>query len=356
MDAFFAAIEERDRPYLAGAPFVVGADPKDGQGRGVVSTANYKARTYGVKSAMPISFAWRILQRAKEKGEKNPIFLRPNFLKYEKSSNNVYKILKKYSVVVEQASIDEFYFDLSEQKKFKKAKEIAKQIKKEIKKKEKLTASIGIGPNKLIAKIASDIQKPDGLTIIGCDNKKTCDKVVETFLDPLSISKIPGVGPKTQTFFNKKGIHLIKDLKKMPKTYLKDMLGKWGEDIHDKAHGKFDMPLSEETEIKSIGEQETFFKDTLDSNFILERLDSLCDGIFNRFQQSGFKEFRTVVITIRFSDFQTQTRSHTLKEFTFDKKTLKRESLKLILPFFDKRENPRKKLIRLIGVRIEKLK
>jgi len=348
MDAFFAAVEERDNPYLKGLPIVIGADPQVGKGRGVGSTANYKAREYGIHSAMPIFRAWQLSQEVKKQGEREVFFLEPDFEKYEKASGNILKILKKYSPLIEPASIDEFYFDLSFAKTFKKAQKICQDIKKEIEKKEKLTSSIGIGPNKLIAKIASGFQKPNGFTVIH-------PKKVEDFLDLLHIGKIPGIGPKTEEFFHQKGIKIVKDLKKLSRQELKEMLGKWGEDLYEKVRGRDDSSLVEEYEAKSIGEQETFLKDTLNSSFILEHFKFLCEDVFNRFLQSKFKSFKTIVVTVRFADFETKNRSHTLEQSTKNRKTLELEGLKLLLPFFDKRENPRRKLVRLIGIRIEKL-
>jgi len=348
MDAFFAAVEERDNPYLKGLPIVIGADPQEGKGRGVVSTANYKAREYGIHSAMPISRAWQLSQEAKKQGKREVFFLEPDFEKYEKASQNLLKILKKYSPLIEPASIDEFYFDLSFAKTFKKTQKVCQDIKKEIEKKEKLTSSIGIGPNKLIAKIASGFQKPNGFTVMP-------PKKVEDFLNPLSIGKIPGIGPKTEEFFHQKGIKIVKDLKKFSRKELKEMLGKWGEDLYEKVRGRDDSPLVEEYEAKSIGEQETFEKDTLNYNFIVERFYALCQNVFNRFLEDKFKTFRTITITVRFADFETKNRSHTLEQSTKNRKTLELEGLKLLLPFFDRRENPRRKLIRLIGIRVEKL-
>lgn len=348
MDAFFAAVEERDNPYFKGLPLVVGADPKKGGGRGVVSTANYKAREYSIHSAMPISLAWQLSQEAKKQGKKEVIFLEPDFEKYEKASEEILKILRKYSSLIEPASIDEFYFDLSFAKTFSKAKKICQKLKEEIKKKEKLTCSIGIGPNKLIAKIASGQQKPDGLVVI------TKGKG-EKFLEPLPIGEIPGIGPKTEEFFHQQGIKKVKDLKKFSRKELREMLGKWGEDLYEKVRGRDESPLVEEYEVKSIGEQETFLKDTGDANFILERFKTLCESVFGRFQKSEFKTFRTITVTVRFADFETKSRSHTLPKPTKDKKVLELEGLKLLLPFLDRRKNPKRKLIRLVGLRVEKL-
>ncbi|MBI2592570.1 MAG: DNA polymerase IV, partial [Candidatus Colwellbacteria bacterium] len=233
MDAFFAAIEERDKPRLEGLPVVVGADPMDGRGRGVVSTANYKAREYGIHSAMPISEAWRLSEIARRKGEPETVFIGVNMGKYAEESEKIMEIIRTHVALVEQASVDEAYADLTPSTLFRvnpesaeglsfvagdhsliranrrmvddryeKARELCKKIKKEVKEKRKLTVSVGVGPNKLIAKIASGMNKPDGLTIVR-------EEEAEAFLEPMHIRKIPGIGPKTEEMFLKLGVKLV---------------------------------------------------------------------------------------------------------------------------------------------------
>ncbi|MDD5568991.1 MAG: DNA polymerase IV [Candidatus Pacebacteria bacterium] len=348
MDAFFASLEERATPSFRGKPIVVGSDPKEGKGRGVVSTANYKAREYDIHSAMPISRAWQLSEKAKSEGRERAIFVIPNFRLYVRSSNNVLNIIKKYSKLVEQASIDEFYFDLTPAKSYKKAEEIAKKIKEEIRKKEKVTCSIGIGPNKLIAKIAAGKNKPDGLLIVKPDK-------VNSFLGPLPIRELPGIGPKTAEVLHEQGVSVIRDLKKLKKADLRQMLHKAGEAIYEKARGIDDSLIVEEREVKSIGEQTTFEEDTLNPVYITEMLNELCESVFKKFTKSGFLKFKTISIVVRFSNFTTINSAKSFKDFLGKKdlKKFKLEALKLILPFFDKRKNPRLKLIRLIGIRIE---
>jgi DNA polymerase IV (DinB-like DNA polymerase) len=358
-------VEERDKPRLKGLPIAVGSDPAEGKGRGVVSTANYKAREYGIHSALPISTAWKLSEKAKKEGKPEVVFLPVDFEKYGEVSEKIMEIIKKYSDVVEVASIDEAYFDLSPHLMrrcgdlssagdYKKATEICKKIKKEIYEKERLTCSIGIGPNKLISKISSGFKKPDGLTIIGSDDEATCTELVEEFLEPLNIRKIPGIGPKAEEKFNKIGIKIVKDLKKIGKNKLEEMMGKWGTEIYNKARGIDDSPLITEWEAKSIGDQATFLQDTKDANEVMERITELSQQVFGRFEDSGFKSFKNITIAVRFSDFETKTRSYTLKTPASDLKTLEFEVIKMFLPFLDKRENPKNKSIRLLGVRIEK--
>ncbi len=347
MDAFFASLEEAASPIFKGKPIAVGSDPKNGLGRGVVSTANYKAREYGIHSALPISVAWRLSKKAKAEGKQEVVFLPVDFERYNKSSDDIFEIVKKYAEVVEPASIDEFYFDLSFTKSYKKSEEICKKIKEEIKSKLKVTCSVGIGQNKLIAKISAGVKKPDGLVVIK-------EKDSEKFLEPLSIREIPGIGPKTEQVLNQRGAKIIKDLKKLTKAELQEFFGKWGEDIYYKARGIDNSPIVENREAKSIGEQTTFERDTLNFIEIGEVFEDLCKSVFKRFLQSGFKTFKTVGVTVRFSDFETKTTAKTLRNPTNNEKEFVLETLKLLLPYADRRKNPRQKLIRLIGAKMEK--
>jgi DNA polymerase IV (DinB-like DNA polymerase) len=348
MDAFYAAIEERDNPRLRGLPIAVGADPKGGEGRGVVSTANYAARAYGIHSAMPISRAWRASEAARQQGKPPVTFLSVNMRKYREVSDRVLALLRRMVPVVEQASIDEAYLDLSHLGSVESAEARCRTIKQAIWEQEQLTGSIGLGLNKLIAKIASGMQKPDGLTVVRKDQ-------VEAFLDPLPIRAIPGIGPKTEVELGRLGIRLVRDLKRYSPGQLHDRFGKRGDDFYDKIRGMDDSPVSEEWEAKSVGEQETFDRDTLDSQVLTDRLNEMCADVVGRLVTEGFATFRTVVLTVRFADFETKSRSHTLVTPAGDPRTLQREALKLLLPFLDKRENPRGKLIRLLGVRVEGL-
>lgn len=351
MDAFFASIEERNRPHLQGKPIVVGSDPKEGYGRGVVSTANYAARAYGIRSAMPISHAWRASQEAKKAGKPEAVFLPPNFQEYEKSSHAVLEIIKKYAVVVEQASVDEFYFDISFAKTYQKTESLCKKIKAEIKKAENVTCSIGIGPNKLVAKIAAGRKKPDGLFVVKA-------KDAELFLEDLPIRELPGIGPKTAALLAKRDIVSIRDIKKLSSQEMQDMLGKRGVDMYDKARGIDDSSIVAYRQVKSIGEQNTFERDTFDIAFIGEQLETYCTRVFKRFLSSEFARFKTIALTVRFSDFTTVScaKSFTPALGRRDLKKFRLEALKLLLPFLDKRKNPALKSFRLIGIRVENLK
>ena len=347
MDAFFASLEEADSPIFKGKPIAVGSDPKNGHGRGVVSTANYKAREYGIHSALPISTAWQLSQAAKSEGKAEVIFLPVDFERYNSAHQEIFEIIKRYAGIVEPASIDEFYFDLSFAKSYKKAEDICKNIKKEIKDKLKVTCSVGIGNNKLISKIAAGVKKPDGLVAV-------YEKDSGGFLEQLPIRELPGIGPKTGEIFNQLGIETVKELKNFSKEGLQKLLGKWGTDIYFKARGIDNSPIVEEREAKSIGEQATFQRDTLNFVYIGEVFENLCRNVFNRFMESGFENFKTIGITVRFSDFETKTTAKTLKKPINNEKDFKLETMKILLPYADRRKNPKHKLIRLIGVKIEK--
>ncbi|MBI3029256.1 MAG: DNA polymerase IV [Candidatus Rokubacteria bacterium] len=348
MDAFYAAVEERYHPEVRGRPVVVGADPKEGRGRGVVTTANYLARKYGIRSAMPISRAWRLAEAARARGEPEAVFLRGNRSLYREVSQRIMAILAKGADAFEEASIDEAYLDLSSRADFAQAEAHAKALKREILECEGLTCSVGIAPNKLVAKIASDFQKPDGLTVVRPEE-------VQTFLDPLRVRVIPGIGPKTEAFLDAKGIRTITELRAVGLPRLAEWFGRGGEDLYRKARGMSESLVSNEWEPKSVGEQETFESDTLEASFILEQARRLGAEVFRRVLAEGFRAFRTVTVTVRFADFVTTSRSRTSRVPLTSHQALNAEALRLLLPFLDARENPKKKKVRLIGVRVEKL-
>ena len=349
MDAFYASVEERDTPRFRGLPLAVGADPDVGKGRGVVTTANYKAREYGIHSAMPISKAWQLSESARRQGKPQVVFVRTDMQKYRAVSTRFMAILHRFVPVVEEAGIDEAFLDLTFTGSFETAEEVSREIKTAICSEEQLTASVGLGPNKLIAKIASDRHKPDGLTIVRAEE-------AEAFLAPLAIRKIPGIGPKSELAFATEGIRLISDLRQLSRHELEERLGKRGLEVYDRARGRDEAPVETAFQTKSISEQETFARDSLDPRFICECLKLMCANLLARLAAEGLKTFRTVTVTVRFADFKTCSRSHTLSEEAGFGPILEFEALKLLMPFLDSRENPAHKLIRLIGVRLEKLK
>jgi DNA polymerase IV (DinB-like DNA polymerase) len=339
MDAFFAAIEERDNPYLKGKPIVVGADPKAGRGRGVVSTANYQARKYGIHSAMPISQAYRLCSTA--------YFLPVNIEKYQQVSQNIFTILQKYSSLIEKVSVDEAYLGLDEKKLvkyFKKddpyqaAKILAQKIKDEIFEKEKLTCSCGIGPNKLIAKIASDHQKPNGLTIVRPNE-------AADFLKEKLVSAISGIGSKTEKVLAKFNVKTIGDLRKLSLEKLKSLFGKRGEDFYYFSRGVDNRPIETTHQTKSIGKQITFDEDVDKPKIVIETAYSLLKEVLTEAEKEKFS-FSTLEVIIRYFDFDTKSSQIKVNSSTFD--DLKNPLLKLLLKFLGKKK------IRLVGVRVIK--
>jgi len=348
MDAFYASVEARYDPALRDKPVVVGADPKEGRGRGVVEAASYPARRYGIRAAMPISRAWKLSEAVRRRGEEPVIFVHGHRQLYVEMSARVMAILSPAGDAFEEASIDEAYLDLSSLGSLEAAVERARALKREIAEREGLTCSVGLGPNKLVAKIASDFKKPDGLTVVAPDQ-------VQAFLDPMSIRVIPGIGPKTEAELNERNIRTVRDLRGLEVAQLSEWFGRWGEDLHAKARGLSDSVVSNEWEPKSVGEQETFEVNTLDADFILQRVRALAAEVFGRLQRQGFRACRTVTITVRFAHFRTLTRSHTSRDEIASEEALYAGAAQLLAPFFDARENPRGTKIRLIGVRAEKL-
>jgi DNA polymerase IV (DinB-like DNA polymerase) len=326
----------------------VGADPKAGTGRGVVTAANYAARKFGIRSALPISRAWRLAEAARQRGEAETVFVRGDRARYREVSERLMAIIARGADAFEAASIDEAYVDLSSLGDMDQAERHVRGLRAEILAREGLTGSVGIGPNKLVAKIASDFRKPDSVTVVR-------PEAVQAFLDPLRIRVIPGIGPKTEAFLHGKGITTVAELRGVELAQLTAWFGKWGRDLWQKARGISDDPVSSAWERKSVGEQETFEEDSLDPAFVFDRARRLAEEVYRRFVAEGFQVFRTVTVTVRFAGFVTRSRSHTGTLPFRSEEALQAEVRRLLEPFFDARENPKGKKIRLIGVRVEKL-
>jgi len=333
MDAFFAQIEERENPQFRGKPLVVGADPKQGKGRGVVSTASYEARKYGIKSAMPISEAWRRCPAA--------IFVQPDIELYQKVSEKIMEIVKKYSPLVEVVSMDEAYADISFLKNFKKAIKYAQDLKGDILEKEKLPCTIGIGPNKIVAKIACEQAKPNGL-------KAVAPSEVEDFLAPLDIRELPGIGPKTAEKFRSIKINKIGEIRKLSENDLKNIFGKVGEYFYKSSRGLDNEPVIAERGIKSVGKEHTFEKDTRDSEIIFKTFDNIIKAVYKELAENKYK-FKTITVVCRFSGWETHTKSKTLEEASGDVKVLSSEAKRMLLKFVIGNPKP----VRLIGLRIK---
>lgn len=335
LDAFYPSVETREHPESKGKPVVVGADPKGGTGRGVVSSASYEARKFGVRSAMPISRAWRLCQDC--------VYLRPHFDLCVPASNAIMEILKSHAGKFEQGGIDEAYLDIScKVKDFDEAREFAKGLMEEVLDKERLTCSIGVGPNKLVAKIASDYKKPYGLTVVKPEE-------VRDFLFPMKVGKIPGVGKKTEKALNELNIETISDLASLTPGALTKLFGVWGKRLHDAANGIDNSEVIEEYETKSIGRDTTFERDLKDEDQIFQVLDELAEEVHADVISNNFK-FKTITVRARYEDFDTHTRSKSLPFPTNDLGIIKNSGKRLFEPFL--RGN---KKVRLIGIRVSNL-
>ncbi len=335
LDAFYPSVEVREHPELKGKRVVVGADPKGGTGRGVVSSASYEARKFGIRSAMPISKAWRLCPDC--------VYLRPHFDLYVPASNAVMAILKSHGDKFEQGGIDEAYLDISGKvKDFDEAGEFAKGLMEEVLERERLTCSIGVGPNKLVAKISSDYKKPYGLTVVKPEE-------VRDFLFPMKVGKIPGVGKKTEQALNELNIETIRDLASLTPDKLTRLFGVWGKRLHDAANGIDNIEVIEEYETKSIGRDITFESDLSDEAQIFQVLDELAKEVHTDVIANNFK-FKTITVRARYEDFDTHTRSKSLVFPTNGLDILKNNAKRLIAPFL--RGN---KKLRLVGVRVSTL-
>jgi DNA polymerase IV (archaeal DinB-like DNA polymerase) len=346
MDAFFASVEERDKPRLKGLPIVVGSDPANGKGRGVVATANYAARKYGIKSAMPISRAWELSQQAKKAGRPEVVFMEGDFRSYGKASREVFDYIATQGEAFEPASIDECYLETHDLS-WEQAEKLAQDIQEYVQQAFGLSCSVGVGPNKLISKIAAGRRKPHGLMVVR-------DEEVPAFLDPLSVRELMGIGPKTGQQLRAMGIETVVQLRQLLPQELVDTFGKNGEGMYRQSRGIDDSPVEAGHEAKSIGSETTFDRDTLDASLILPIFKKLAVEVAG-YLKKGKRRFKTVSIVVRFADFETRTRSFTLPEATDDAAVLESRALLLLVPFFDSRENPHRKKLRLVGIRAEKL-
>ncbi|EOC99846.1 DNA polymerase IV [Caldisalinibacter kiritimatiensis] len=324
MDAFYASIEQRDNPKLRNKPIAVGGNPNS---RGVVSTASYEARKYGVKSAMSCKKAKILCPEL--------IIVPVNKEKYKRVSKKLHKIFRKFSDKIEPISLDEAFIDVTGSNPII----VAKEIKKEIKQKLRLTASVGISNNKFLAKLASDMEKPDGFTVI---NKNDVEKI----LDPLPVRKLWGVGPKTEEQLNKLGIYKIKDLKNYDKNILIEKFGKKGIELIEFSKGIDNRPVEWRVKSQSIGEENTFSKDVSDINILRKAVNQYALDITKRIKKSHYL-IKTVTVKIKYEDFTVETRSLTLKQPT-DKLTIIRDTAHYIL---DNKFNIKKK-VRLLGLTV----
>lgn len=332
MDAFFAAIEQRDFPEYRGKPLVVGGQPNS---RGVVATASYEARKYGIGSAMPSSQARRLCPHA--------IFVYPRFDVYSKVSAQIMTIFREFTDLVESASLDEAYMDVTYNKKgLHYAKDVATQIKKQIFKETALTASAGVAPNKFLAKIASDMNKPDGLTVIHPDR-------VQHFLKELTIRKVPGIGKQTEAKMHRMKIVKLTDLQNQTEEKLKATFGKAGKWFYKISRGIDNRKVEPHRIRKSVSCEDTFSTDLSDLEEMKWEISKLAERVSKFLKKRNFRG-RTITLKITFADFRKITRSSTLDDYVNDKSTLVTVAFSLL-----KKTEALERPVRLLGVGVSNL-
>jgi DNA polymerase-4 len=330
MDAFFAAVEQRDRPELRGKPVIVGADPRGGRGRGVVSTASYEARRFGVASAMPISEAWRRCPQG--------VYLHPDMEKYARESERIMEVFHRFTDLVEPISIDEAFLDVTgSARAMGTGEEIGRKLKDSIRRETELAASVGVATSMLVAKIASDMRKPDGLVVVPPGTEAS-------FLGPLPVRRLWGVGPKMEDALAKLGVVTIGDLAALAPARLERRLGTHGFDLQRLARGEDDRAvISEGAEAKSLGQEHTYGQDTSDPERLRATLLQIADGVAGRLRAHGLRA-RTVTLKYRDEDFHTTTHARTLDEATDAGNALFRAASELFA------EVHRGKKVRLLGI------
>ncbi len=331
MDAFYASVEQHDNPELAGRPVIVGG----GSLRGVVSAASYEARRFGIHSAMPIATARRLCPEG--------FYLPVRMARYQQVSGRVFEIFERYTPLVEPLSLDEAFLDVSSSTRlFGNGVAIARRIKDEVRRETGLTVSAGVAASKLIAKIASDLDKPDGLTVVEPGREKE-------FLAPLPISRLWGAGPATCRELRLLGVEKIGDLCRLSLELLERKFGKLGSHLHRVAQGLDERPVEPGQGMKSVGHEDTFDRDLTDMNEIRRELFSLADRVGRRLRGYGTAG-RTVTLKVKYSDFTVESRSRTLAEATDDGAELYRQALAL-LPKTKAGSRP----VRLLGISVSSL-
>ena len=332
MDAFFAAVEIRDNPKLKGKPVIIGSDPRQTGGRGVVSTCSYEARAFGVHSAMSSKEAYERCPQA--------IFISGNYEKYKAVGLEIRAIFKRYTDLIEPMSIDEAYLDVTENKLgIKSAVKIARLIEQDIWQELRLTASAGISYNKFLAKMASDYQKPHGLTVILPDQ-------AQDFLKQMDIAKFHGVGKKTVERLHEMGIYTGEDLLAVSEVTLIDRFGRLGFDLYRKARGIHNSPVKANRIRKSIGKEKTYGKILQVEEDIKKELTLLSEKVAHNLSQQG-KAGKIIILKIRYADFSTLTRRKSLPQATQDASQVSQTALQLYEELAEKEKG-----IRLLGVTV----
>lgn len=333
MDAFFAAVEQLDNPKLKGKPVIIGGVSLNN--RGVVSTASYEARKYGIHSAMPIAQAKKLCPHG--------IYLPGRGKRYSEISKQIFEILKQITPKIEKLSIDEAFLDVKGcHRLYGNSNEIAKLIKDKVKEQTGLICSVGVASNKFLAKIASDLEKPDGLVVINDDS-------VAKILDDLSIKKIPGIGKKSSKKLNDLGIYKIKQLKNLNIDQLQNLFGKHGISLYNLIRGKDNRTVNTEQEVKSISNETTFSEDISDMDLLLKYLLKLSQKVTRRIRKKNLVG-NTIFIKVKDNQFNVVTRRITINSNIDSTDDLYKYSKELL------NKVKIKKPIRLIGVGIAGLK
>jgi DNA polymerase-4 len=338
MDAFYASVEQRDRPELRGRPVIVGADPRGGHGRGVVAACSYEARRFGVHSALPISQAWKRCRHG--------VYLRPRFERYSQVSGQIMEIFRRFTELVEPLSVDEAFLDVTGSATLMgSAPEIARAIKQEVHRETGLTASVGIATNKFLAKLASDLEKPDGMVLVP-------DEALERFLEKMPIERLWGVGPKTAPRLKRLGIGTIGDLAAIPRSRITQALGPFGAHLWELAHGRDRRPVQPVWEPRSIGCERTFEEDTQDQRLLLRVLRQLSDRVAKRLRSKGYRAGR-ITLKLRYASFRTYTRQVSLVDTVQTGEAIF-EAARTLLNSFEDSFEPSEK-VRLLGIQGGKL-
>lgn len=329
LDAFFCSVEVLQDPSLKGRPLVVGGRADQ---RGVVAAASYPARKFGIHSAMSMYQA--------QKRCSDLVIRPPRFKAYKTYSRIVMGVMRSVSPVIQQVSVDEAYLELTDQiSNWDEAIDLVRGLQKKISRDIGLSVSAGLGTNKMIAKIASDIEKPAGLTIVNPGREIS-------FLAPLSVGKIPGIGPKTVDRLAELKIITIKDLSEIPEIKLAERFGKWGRDMYRWARGMDSRSVHEEHDVKSVSTERTFSNDISERSELITILERLSGQVANQLQKENHLG-RTIQIKVRYADFETYTRQISISNFTDQASLIYKSAVKL----FDKSWIPGSP-IRLLGVGI----
>lgn len=332
MDCFYAAVHARDDPSLRGVPLIIGGRP---EGRGVVAAASYEVRRFGVHSAMPSSRAVRLCPQA--------VFLPPDFPRYRRESEEIFRIYRELTPQVQAVSIDEAYLDVTDRlEPWGSATAVAQEIRRRVREERGLTVSVGVAPNRLVAKIASDFQKPDGLTVVR-------PEAVEEFLAPLPVRRLHGVGPATEKALEAMGVHTVAELRALALQDLVARFGRHGQVLWEFARGIDEREVTTRRERKSLGKETTFGRDLVEVAEMERVIERLSESVAQGLERRGIAGC-TVTVKVRYGDFTTVTRAATLALPTASASEIAGVAKDLLT-----RTEAADRPVRLLGVTVSKL-